>query len=228
MRTPRVIVFDWDDTLVDNWRSIHAGVNAALRAMGRQAWSFDEFRSRTREGASLRDIFPRIFGDRWEEARDVFYATFEAGHRETLTVLPGAEEMLATLHGTGLVLAVVSNKVGRYLRREAEHLGWDGYFHRLVGATDAVRDKPAPEPVWLALQGTVVAPENMSAADVWFVGDNESDMRCAHDAGCLPVLLRSRPPGEDEFAYCPPQRYFPHCAALARAVHELLFPKNPF
>lgn len=186
--------------------------------MGQTTWTFTEFQAR--RGLSVHDLFPHMFGRQWEEARCIFYAVFEENHLETLKAVPGAAGMLATLHKSGLVLGVVSNKNGRYLRYEAKHLQWNSYFHSLVGAMDAARNKPAAEPVWLALEGTGIPPGN----NVWFVGDSLIDMECAYNAGCLPVLLRSQPPAEGEFVECWPNYYFAHCDALIRAVQESLVP----
>jgi phosphoglycolate phosphatase len=105
-------------------------------------------------------------------------------------------------------LAVVSNKTGNYLRREAQHLKWDSLFHRVVGATDCARDKPSPEPVHKALEGSGITP----GADVWFVGDTDIDLECAHNSGCAAVLVRQKPPAAGEFAKAPP----------AHHVHEIL------
>ena len=58
---PEAIIFDWDDTLVDNWHSIHAGLNAALIAMGQDPWPIDKTRSNVRR--SMRDSFPSLFGE---------------------------------------------------------------------------------------------------------------------------------------------------------------------
>jgi len=70
---PRAILFDWDNTLVDAWGTIQLALNATLTAMGFPAWTMEETRLKVR--ASLRDSFPRMFGDRWLEARDIFYST---------------------------------------------------------------------------------------------------------------------------------------------------------
>lgn len=206
---PRAILFDWDNTLVDTWPAIHHALAATFRAMGREPWTLEETRCRVRQ--STRDAFPALFGERAEEAMGVFYATFEADHLERLTAHAGAEESLRRLVAAGYLLAVVSNKRGHILRREASHLGWDGYFHRLVGADDAARDKPAPEAVALALERSGIAP----GREVWFVGDTDIDMLCAVNAGCLPVLLRAEAPGPGEFDAAQPIRHLPDCQALA-------------
>ncbi len=180
---PKALIFDWDNTLVDNWTTIGDAINAALVAFGQPAWTPEETLQRVRR--SLRDSFPEMFGDRWEEARRIFYETFEARHLETLKVIEGAEALLAAAIRRGLHLAVVSNKTGYLLRREAEKIGWTVHFRHLVGAGDAERDKPAPEPVYMALGASGIAP----GPDVWFVGDAPIDTACARAAGCTAIIV---------------------------------------
>jgi phosphoglycolate phosphatase len=210
---PRAILFDWDNTLVDTWQVIHAALVPTFELMGLRPWTLEECRQRVR--GSARDEFPKLFGNRTEEATRHFYQRFEATHLELLRPLPGAAELVAGLAGQGLYLGVVSNKRGITLRKEAAHIGWDRHFRRLVGATDAARDKPAPDPVLLAL-----AAHEQSLPDeaVWFVGDTDIDMLCAVNAGCLPVLLRPEPPAAGEFADCMPRLHVPDCRALAELL----------
>ncbi len=194
---PSAILFDWDNTLVDNWGSVRAALNAALVAFGMEPWTIEETRARVRR--SLRESFPELFGDDWERARGIFYRTFEAEHLATLRALEGAQAALSEL-SQGSVLGVVSNKQGTLLRREADALGWTPLFHRLVGATDAARDKPDPAPVKMALEG-IELPQN---ASIWLVGDTALDMHAAHASGCVPVLF-----GKDELDQAALMRYPP-------------------
>ncbi|HYD29901.1 MAG TPA: HAD family hydrolase [Azospirillaceae bacterium] len=210
---PRAVLFDWDNTLVDTWGCIHAALSATLMAMGHAPWTEEETRARVRQ--SLRDSFPRMFGNRWQEARDVFYDTFAAIHIERLRPMAGAETLLTALAGRGVYLGVVSNKTGTFLREEADALGWTRFFGRLVGAADAVRDKPDPAPVLMALEPSGLTP----CRDVWFVGDADIDMECAHGAGCLPVFV-----GPEAEAACdrfPPVHRFDTCDALCTLVRRL-------
>ncbi|MBM3487917.1 MAG: HAD family hydrolase [Alphaproteobacteria bacterium] len=209
---PRAILFDWDNTLVDTWPVIHDAVNHTLVAMGKPVWTYDETRRRVRRSA--REAFPELFGDRWEEARAVFHARFQSIHLDALAVLPGAEPLLATLAARGLWLGVVSNKTGEHLRREARHLGWARYFHRLVGANDAARDKPDPAAIAAALAGGPVA----AGEGVWFVGDTEIDLQAAYNAGCIAVLMRAEPPAPGEFAGHEPMFHTRTCKELAALV----------
>ena len=214
-RLPGAVVFDWDNTLVDTWPVIHDSMNATLVAMGHAPWSIEETRERVRR--ALREAFPALFGARWQEARAIFYRRFDAIHLDRLAVCEGAEALIAALAERGVHLSVVSNKMGKNLRREAGHLGWERYFSRLVGASDATRDKPATEPVDLALSGAGVK----RGADVWFVGDTSVDLECAHNAGCIGILVRQTPPRGSEFAAFPPQAYFANCRELREHVERL-------
>jgi phosphoglycolate phosphatase len=212
---PRALVFDWDNTLVDSWETIHHALVVTMAAMGHEPWSLDETKARVRH--SLRDAFPRLFGERWAEARKLYIDTFTAVHLERLKPFAGADELLRTLVERGFYLAVVSNKTGPVLRREAAHFGWTGYFGRLVGSGDAAMDKPSAAPVELALEGSGI----VCGDAVWYVGDTAIDMECAANAGCVGVLLGALDQEDAGFARFPPALQFPACEALARHLGGL-------
>ena len=214
-RRPKAILFDWDNTLVDSWPVIHDALNTTFAAFGLPPWSMEETRARVRK--SMRDSFPALFGERWQDAGDVFYERYAAIHVAKVTPAAGAEAMLQQLRDAGIYLAVVSNKKGDFLRLEAAHLGWDSYFGRLIGAFDAARDKPARAPVERALGTSGVPP----GPDVWLAGDADIDLECAVNAGCVPVLVRSAAPARDEFAAHPPVWHFADCQALSKMVKGL-------
>ncbi|ABC22483.1 HAD-superfamily hydrolase, subfamily IA, variant 1 [Rhodospirillum rubrum ATCC 11170] len=214
-RPPRAVLFDWDNTLVDSWPVIHQAMNTTLVAMGHDPWRIEE--TRTRIGLSLRDGFPQLFGARWEEARDIYYAAFRAVHLDLLRELDGARDLLAALAARGVFLGVVSNKTGAFLREEVSALGLDTLFGAVIGAGDAARDKPAADPALMALDIGGVAP----GPDLWFVGDASVDLACAAQIGCLGVLLRPEPPAPGEFADHPPALYRAGCRDLLALLERV-------
>jgi len=216
-REPKALLFDWDNTLVDSWPVIHDALVVTFEAMGHEPWTLEETKGRVRR--SLRDAFPALFGARWEEARQLYLDTFTSIHLERLAAISGAETLLRSLAEDGYYLGVVSNKTGRVLRREAEHLGWSRYFRRLVGAGDAPADKPDPAPVHAALAGSEIVPEA-----VWFVGDTALDLECALRSGCVPVLLGNGDSAEGEFAKVKPVLQFSDCHQLLTGVRDLRRP----
>jgi phosphoglycolate phosphatase len=211
---PRALLFDWDNTLVDSWDTIHEALVVTFTAMGHAPWTLQE--TKLRVAKSLRDSFPILFGARWEEARQRYLDAFTAIHLERLKAFEGSAEMLSAFAASDLYLAVVSNKTGAVLRREAEHLGWTPHFKRLVGAGDAALDKPHAAPVRLALEGS-----GIDCTETWYVGDTALDMECARNAGCRGVLLGARALEDETFARFPPDLHVADCRALEQLVRGL-------
>jgi phosphoglycolate phosphatase len=178
---PRALVFDWDNTLVDGWPAVLAGLNAAFAAFAMAPW--DHARMLREVRRSLRETFPEMFGAEWERARDIFTAEVRAVHLSVLRPLDGSAAVLDA--AARWPIAVVSNKQGPILRREAEHLGWAGRFRALLGAGDCAADKPDPAPMRAALASVGAA----SGPDVWYIGDTRLDMEAARRAGVSAVLL---------------------------------------
>jgi phosphoglycolate phosphatase len=209
---PAVLLYDWDNTLVDAWVGVTVALNAVFAAFAMPAWSVADTRERVR--VSLRESFPVMFGTEWERARDIFYATLEKEHLAHVTPMPGATDAL--MAGAAWPQGVVSNKTGRYLRAEVAHLGWAAHFGAVVGAGDASADKPDPAPIRLALDGLGRAVD----ASVWYLGDTALDMEAARAAGVTAVLVgdASHDGGIDRAR---PDLHFPTAVDLAARLRAL-------
>jgi phosphoglycolate phosphatase len=205
---PSVLVWDWDNTLIDGWAAISHALNAVFAAHAMPLWTIETTKANVR--GSLRDTFPAMFGAAWTEARDLFYATLRIEHLAHLQPMTGAEAALAA--GATWPQAVVSNKSGDFLRAEVAHLGWAGRFRAVVGAGDASADKPAAAPIHLALNA--IHPADST---VWYIGDTALDMQAARAAGCTAVLvgLAEHDGGVDAVA---PDLHFSDANALAERL----------
>lgn len=179
---PELVIFDWDDTLVDNYAAIHASINAARAAFGQPAWTLAEARQNCR--IALREIFPVWFGAEWPKAQEIFYATFAAEHIAHLRPKPFAAELLTALTARHIPLAINSNKQSGYLQTEIAHLGWSHSFAAVIGAGDVEKGKPAPEGINKIRQITGIA-----SSQIWFVGDNQVDCDTARAGGCHAVII---------------------------------------
>jgi len=212
MRRPALLLYDWDNTLVDGWAGITASLNAAFDAFALPHWSVQDTRERAR--VSMRESFPLLFGEEWKRARDIFLATLSEQHLDHVRPMPGAADLLAA--GSGWTQGIVSNKTGRFLRAEVTHLGWDAHFATVVGAGDATADKPDPAPILLAL-GNLGA---MAGTEVWYLGDTASDMQAARAAGITGVLVgdASHDGGIERAA---PDLHFASAHALAAHLRSL-------
>lgn len=179
---PKAVIFDWDNTLVDTWPIIHAALEQTFRDVGQKPWTLEETKLRVRK--SMRDAFPEVFGEGWQEAGRLYQHYYRAIHLQKLEPLPGAEKVLQRVRELALYCTVVSNKKGDNLRTEIETLGWNDYFDAVVGSDDALRDKPHADPVHLAFEKSGLAPH----PGVWFIGDSEIDLECAEATGCTAIL----------------------------------------
>ncbi len=209
---PSLLLWDWDNTLVDAWAGIAAAINAAFAAFEMRPWTVEETRQRAR--ISMRESFPVIFGAEWKRARRVFQEAMAAQHLDHVRAMPGASEAL--LAGAGWRQGVVSNKSTRYLAAEIAHLGWAGHFGTVVGAGEARADKPDPAPVLLAL-GRLGASASPS---VWYLGDTASDMVAARAAGVSGVLIGDAS-HDGGIARASPDLHFPSAHDLASRLQML-------
>lgn len=181
LKKPKAIIFDWDNTLVEGWQGIRHALNTVFEKYDMPLWS--ELEVKQRAHRSTRDVFPSMFGERASEALDVFYDSYRSFSKEQQT-LEGVEELLGFLSSLDIRKAVVSNKSGELLRKEVDAKGFTKYFSKVVGAKDAVSDKPSAEPVKLVLEGSGIA----LGEHVWFVGDSTIDMLCAKNSNSSPIL----------------------------------------
>lgn len=210
---PAVLLYDWDNTLADGWAGITAAMNAAFAEFGMPVWTVQDTRNRAR--TALREAFPLMFGDRWEHAAEIFYTTYGRQHLDHVQPMPGAVEALEA--GAPWPQGVVSNKTGPYLRAEVAHFGWTRHFGAVIGAGDAVADKPDPAPLRLALQQLGLAQETA----VWYLGDTTLDMQAARAAGATAVLIGDAA-HDGGIAHAAPDIHFSSAYALAAHLRALV------
>ena len=182
-RLPKAIIFDWDNTIVDTWPIIHLALEATFKTFNKPFWSFEHTKNNVH--LSLKDSFPQIFGDQTEEAAQIYYDNYTSNSLNKLTVLEGAQELLELISKEyGIYTAVLSNKKGEYLRREAELLDLSQYFKILIGSLDTEFDKPSIIPLQKSLS---LSNFNLDS-NIWMVGDSIIDMECAYNANITPIL----------------------------------------
>ncbi len=185
LQKPAAIFFDWDGTLVDSMAVLHAYYNHVLGHFGMPEITLVQAQSNIRRSA--REVFPEIFGSQSAEALKVFYEFVEKEHLKHLMAFAGADDFLKSLVPYKIPLGIVSNKKHSFLLKEISHLGWDKYFISNIGAGEAVRDKPAPDPLLLAASKINLSPDE--AHHVWYVGDTETDMQAGQAAGFQLVFI---------------------------------------
>ena len=199
---PKAILFDWDNTLVDSMMLVHQALNHTLVTYGIEPWTYKETIARSHQ--SYLEYAPNVFGNKWQEALDIYRARY-LELRVDMKAFHYAEEVLALLKEHQIYTALISNKIGHILREEVNILGWDYYFGKIIGSGDLDRDKSSPITVDSSLRNINVTPTECS---VWFIGDSVTDMETAYNSKCMPVLFGDDDYNGERFAHCRPKIIF--------------------
>ncbi|MBI5241692.1 MAG: HAD family hydrolase [Elusimicrobia bacterium] len=192
-RKPDAVLFDWDNTLVDERGAVDAVRMKLFAELGVPTPTSEEANRvwRTDRDGFYDGYFPGIPRDK---VNSTYYALMERVRQERERggeplnpLLPGAKETLAALKRLGVPLAVVSNKPHEKLVRELKTLGLEDVFVYVQGHAEGRELKPSPQPVMEAMRKSGVAGGN-----VWYVGDELGDMAAARGAGAQGIFFGTR------------------------------------
>ena len=177
---PRLVIFDWDGTLMDSEHHIVACLHAAMDDLGLERLPAERVRGII--GLGLREAVEGLFPGRG--ADDAFVDRFVAAYRSHFfdpaagsSLFEGAREVVEQLYGEGFLLAVATGKSRRGLEMALDQTGLRSAFH-VTRCADESRSKPHPQMLCEILDEVGVA-----AAEAVMVGDTEFDLAMAVAAG---------------------------------------------
>lgn len=180
----KAIFFDLDGTLLDTLPDIHENLNGALSAYGYPCVDIDDTRAYIGQGAE--QLVARALP---KGAQDIahcvahfrkHYAACANAHTRPYA---GAREFLIKAKAMGFKLAVVTNKSEDATQRAIAQFFPD-IFDFAEGSSGAFPCKPDPALARYAALSLRVAP-----ADCVFVGDGETDVLTAKNAGMRSVAV---------------------------------------
>lgn len=179
----RLLVFDWDGTLMDSIGSIVACTRATLEELGLPGLPDEKIRGTI--GLGLRETVDVLWPGGGEE---VFTQVLEcyrkhwlATWRDLPLLFEGVPEMLQELAADGYLLAVATGKSRRGLDHVLEQTGLAGVFHA-TRTVDEAFSKPHPQ-MLLDILDELGVP----ARDAVMIGDTTYDLEMARNAGTASV-----------------------------------------
>lgn len=211
-RSPfRLVVFDWDGTLVDSIPAIVECTLAALARIDRYPLpSVEEIRGAI--GMGLRDSMEKFFPGSGEsflaELTEAYRELWLGTYRDRIALFPGARSAIDALGAAGHLLAVATAKSRRGLDRELEATG-TGPLFRATRTVDEAPPKPHPEMLLSLCAELAVAP-----GAALMVGDTSFDLEMAQAAGVPAVGLLSGSHARERLAACEPLAILPGVAEL--------------
>lgn len=182
----QTVIFDMDGTILETLEDIRDSVNVTMDHMGCPRRSLEEVRTFVGNGAAklIQRCMPGGAEDvRFSEALAFYMDYYDAHARIKTGPYPGVPELLASLKGRGVGIAVVSNKPDEAVRQLAEYY-FPGLFPVAIGQRPGAAPKPAPDAVFEAMRLLGAAPETTV-----YVGDSDVDLATARNAGlqCIAV-----------------------------------------
>lgn len=173
----QTILLDLDGTLVDAFTTIHRSYCHTLPQLGRPAPTMEQVRRAV--GGGLRNAMSHFLPEELiDRAIGIHQAYTDQILLEDVRALPGAIELLQTLHARGLTLAVYTNKHAGSSRRICAHLGFTPLLNAIYGAGDTPWIKPQPE-----LAAHVLGELKADPATTLLIGDSPFDVQAAHNGG---------------------------------------------
>jgi phosphoglycolate phosphatase len=195
----RLVVFDWDGTLMDSIGTIVECTLAAIEDVpGAVAPPAETVRQAI--GLGLLDSMRRFFPDGdpalFEQVAEAYRRRWRSEFKDRVTLLPGAAETVRALGEAGYFLGVATAKSRVGLERELARTGLGGLFHA-TRTVDEAPSKPAPE---MLLQ--LFAELGVGGGEAVMVGDTAWDLEMARSAGSqgVGVLTGGHPRAQLEAA----------------------------
>lgn len=174
----KLIVFDWDGTLIDSPAAIVECIQQASRDLGLAVPDSERASHVIGLGLedSLRQAVPHLPRERYSEFAASYRRHFLA-REGSMPLFPGVPQLLEGLHARGHHLAVATGKSRRGLERALAASGLGTYFSSSRCADETV---PKPDPAMLL---ELLAELEVEAERALMVGDTSHDLLMARGAG---------------------------------------------
>jgi phosphoglycolate phosphatase len=171
----KLVIFDWDGTLMDSVGRIVSSMQAAASLSGQLEPNVAAVKNII--GLSLEVAVARLFPDAGQQQQHVVFTHYKdqySNHNQTPTPLfAGADTLLRDLNANGYKLAVATGKGRQGLQRVLHQSGVADLFHGTRSADEA-QSKPSPDMLQQLLHEMQF--DNHQAV---MIGDSEYDMKMA-------------------------------------------------
>jgi phosphoglycolate phosphatase len=180
----RLIVFDWDGTLMDSIGTIVDCTLAAFEGIDDVACPAPE-KIRENVGLGLVETMQLHFPD-WDEVHSArlvenYRRLWRSVYKDRVALFPGSFAVVEALHSAGFLLGVATAKGRSGLERELDATGLRPFFHA-TRTVDEAPSKPAPGMLLGLFEELGVRP-----SEAVMIGDTSFDLAMARNAGCAGI-----------------------------------------
>lgn len=191
----KIAVFDWDNTLAESRTALVYAINQILPEYGLPEWEI--VKCVRDNNLSFRDNFPRIFGEKADEAYEKYTKIYLKNVGKMISTFPATHEVLSFFKNKNVLLMIMSNKDRNLLEYELPLLFSPELFDNIVCGHEAQKDKPYENHLYYTVK-KYLRPEEITPQNVWVIGDSPQDSTCARRSGAKAIRIGQPIWKEDE------------------------------
>lgn len=169
----KLVLFDFDMTLVDSSHAIHYCTNMLAQDFGLRQISYEEIIAAI--GLPIVKCWTGFWGECKPEWQNYYRTNFGAKEDSMIRVFPNTVSTLVNLREAGLKVGVASNRT--YAKRPIGNLKLESYLDSVIGLSEGARAKPIPDILDMSL-----ALHGVSKDEAIYVGDTDIDIKTAKNA----------------------------------------------
>lgn len=182
----KLVIFDLDGTLLNSIADLAQSTNFALKLNGFPEHEQDKYNFFVGNGVSK--LFERALPEgsktveNIEKIRTAFVGHYDKHNTDLSSPYNGINELLATLHNKGIMIAVASNKYDSATKKLVQYYFKNIPFIAILGQRDGINVKPDP-----TIVEDIISVAKVAKEDILYVGDSGVDMQTANNAGVTAV-----------------------------------------
>jgi phosphoglycolate phosphatase len=175
----KVVIFDWDGTLVDSVEHIAESLHQAATELGYPQLEREAYRDIIGLGMieALEKLYPGISREEMTAIREGYGRYFFSKVTTPQNVFAGMADVVTDIRGAGLGCSVATGKSRRGLDMALDSSGLGPHFN-ITRCADESRSKPDP-----AMLEEIVRFYGIEPADAVMIGDTRYDLDMAQRIG---------------------------------------------
>lgn len=173
----KLIIFDFDGTLVDSVSGIHKTANIMAKKYRMKSISLKKVKNAVGAGLGifLQKIFKKVINKYGlKSIKKDYVELYRENFKYKLKIFPSVLQVLKVLRKKRIKMIILSNKLSYFIKKSCQYAKIDKFFNEIIGRGDLKKDKPDSYPV-----NYIANKYKINKKNILLVGDSQYDAECA-------------------------------------------------